>query len=126
MTYRIEKDTMGDMQVPADCYYGAQTARSLQNFAIGTETMPLEVVQAFGILKKAAAQVKKSSGARLVILNKVDLAGAERGEQRLRLGVVDDLLHRRRQGDQGRLDAGDRREVRPVLLAHRRDLLPRC
>ncbi len=62
MTYRVEEDTMGDMQVPADCYYGAQTARSLQNFAIGTETMPLEVVQAFGILKKAAAQVNGDLG----------------------------------------------------------------
>jgi fumarate hydratase class II len=62
MTYRIEKDTMGAMQVPAECYYGAQTARSLQNFAIGTETMPVEVIQAFGILKKAAAQVNGDLG----------------------------------------------------------------
>lgn len=57
MTYRTEKDTMGDMKVPAEAYYGAQTARSLKNFAIGIETMPIEVITAFGILKKAAAQV---------------------------------------------------------------------
>lgn len=71
MTYRVEKDTMGDMQVPVDCYYGAQTARSLQNFAIGIETMPLEVVQAFGFLKKAAAQVNGDLG--LLAKDKVGL-----------------------------------------------------
>jgi len=53
--YRIETDTMGAMQVPADTYYGSQTARSLENFKIGAETMPREVIRAFGILKKAAA-----------------------------------------------------------------------
>ena len=54
-TYRIERDSMGEMQVPADRYWGAQTQRSLQNFKIGTERMPSEIVHAFGILKKAAA-----------------------------------------------------------------------
>ncbi|MCF7973812.1 MAG: class II fumarate hydratase [Phycisphaerae bacterium] len=62
MSYRTEKDTMGTMQVPEQAYYGAQTARSLQNFAIGIETMPLEVIHAFGILKKAAAQVNCDLG----------------------------------------------------------------
>ena len=62
MTHRTEKDTMGDMKVPAEAYYGAQTARSLQNFAIGIETMPIEVITAFGILKKAAAQVNCELG----------------------------------------------------------------
>lgn len=52
---RSEKDTMGELQVPAKAYYGAQTARSMMNFAIGWEKMPLEIIQAFGILKKAAA-----------------------------------------------------------------------
>ena len=55
MDYRIERDSMGEMQVPADRYWGAQTQRSLQNFRIGGETMPREITHAFGILKKAAA-----------------------------------------------------------------------
>ena len=55
MKYRIERDSMGEMQVPADCYWGAQTQRSLQNFKIGGDVMPREITHAFGILKKAAA-----------------------------------------------------------------------
>jgi fumarate hydratase class II len=62
MPYRTEKDTMGEMKVPMEAYYGAQTARSMQNFAIGVETMPIEVITAFGILKKAAAQVNSELG----------------------------------------------------------------
>lgn len=55
MEYRIEKDTMGEVKVPADKYWGAQTERSRQNFQIGVETMPREITHAFGILKKSAA-----------------------------------------------------------------------
>lgn len=55
MEYRIEKDTMGEMKVPADKYWGAQTQRSFENFKIGVEKMPAEIVHAFGILKKSAA-----------------------------------------------------------------------
>ena len=57
MEYRIEHDSMCDVQVPADKYWGAQTQRSLENFPIGAgkETMPDEIIHAFGILKKAAA-----------------------------------------------------------------------
>ena len=55
MEYRIERDSMGEMQVPADRYWGAQTQRSYQNFRIGGEIMPREITHAFGILKKAAA-----------------------------------------------------------------------
>ena len=55
MEYRIEHDSMGEMQVPADKYWGAQTQRSYQNFRIGTEKMPKEVITAFAYLKKAAA-----------------------------------------------------------------------
>ena len=55
MDYRMEWDSMGEMEVPADRYWGAQTQRSYQNFQIGTERMPEEIVRAFGILKKAAA-----------------------------------------------------------------------
>ena len=56
MNYRIEHDSMGDVRVPADRYWGAQTQRSLENFPIGTEKMPVEIIRAFGYLKKAAAQ----------------------------------------------------------------------
>ena len=58
MEYRIEHDSMGEVQVPADKYWGAQTERSHHNFPIGVgiETMPAEIVHAFGILKKAAAR----------------------------------------------------------------------
>jgi len=55
MQYRTEKDSMGEMLVPADRYWAAQTQRSLQNFKIGGELMPREITHAFGILKKAAA-----------------------------------------------------------------------
>lgn len=58
MEYRIEHDSMGEVQVPADRYWGAQTERSRMNFRIGTgiETMPREITHAFGLMKKAAAQ----------------------------------------------------------------------
>ncbi len=55
MEYRIEHDSMGDVRVPADRYWGAQTQRSLENFRIGGERMPSEIIHAFGLLKKAAA-----------------------------------------------------------------------
>ena len=59
---RIEKDTMGEVEVPADRYYGAQTARSLVNFDIGDDIMPRSVVRAFGVLKQAAAQTNVDLG----------------------------------------------------------------
>ena len=52
MEYRIEKDTMGEMKVPADKYWAAQTERSHEKFRIGTEVMPREITHAFGILKR--------------------------------------------------------------------------
>ena len=55
MDYRIEKDSMGEMKVPADKYWSAQTERSFENFKIGGEVMPREITSAFGIVKKAAA-----------------------------------------------------------------------
>ncbi|MCL6456391.1 MAG: class II fumarate hydratase, partial [Gorillibacterium sp.] len=60
MDYRIEKDTMGEIKVPADKLWGAQTERSRENFRIGWELMPLEVIRAFALLKKAAAQVNRT------------------------------------------------------------------
>ena len=62
MEYRIEKDTMGEIKVPLDKYWGAQTQRSLENFNIGTEKMPVEVINAFVILKKAAAIANNKFG----------------------------------------------------------------
>lgn len=55
MSFRIEKDTLGEVQVPADKYWGAQTQRSVENFKIGGQRMPIEIVHAFAYLKKAAA-----------------------------------------------------------------------
>ncbi|WP_020526709.1 class II fumarate hydratase [Flexithrix dorotheae] len=62
MGYRIEKDTMGEVQVPAEKYWGAQTQRSIQNFKIGGHTMPMEIIRAFAILKKAAALTNADLG----------------------------------------------------------------
>ncbi|MGH9705606.1 MAG: class II fumarate hydratase [Candidatus Acidiferrales bacterium] len=59
---RVESDSMGKIEVPAGRYYGAQTARSLIHFDIGRETMPPELIRAFGILKKAAALVNQDLG----------------------------------------------------------------
>jgi len=62
MTTRVETDSMGPIEVPADKYYGAQTMRSRMNFRIGNEKMPIEIVHAFGILKKAAALTNHELG----------------------------------------------------------------
>lgn len=62
MEYRIEHDTMGEVKVPADKFWGAQTQRSLQNFKIGNEIMPKEIIYAFGVLKKAAAMANFDCG----------------------------------------------------------------
>jgi fumarate hydratase class II len=64
MSIRIEKDTMGPVEVPADKYWGAQTQRSINNFKIGGEKnrMPIEIIRAFAILKKAAAQTNAELG----------------------------------------------------------------
>ena len=60
--FRIEKDTMGPVNVPADKYWGAQTQRSKENFTIGGQLMPREVISAFAILKKAAAYANAELG----------------------------------------------------------------
>jgi len=62
MEYRIEKDSLGEVKVPADKLYGAQSQRSIDNFRIGIEKMPVEVIQAFAILKKAAAIANNKLG----------------------------------------------------------------
>ena len=62
MEYRIEHDTMGEVKVPADRYWGAQTQRSFENFKIGRQQMPEEIIHAFGILKRAAAEANLALG----------------------------------------------------------------
>lgn len=62
MKYRVEHDSIGEIQVPEDKMWGAQTQRSKENFAIGTELMPIELIKAFAVLKKAAAKVNHDLG----------------------------------------------------------------
>ena len=62
MSTRIERDSMGEIQVPADRYWGAQTQRSLQNFRIGTERLPRSLIRALGLVKQCAAAVTRDFG----------------------------------------------------------------
>ncbi|WP_312045790.1 class II fumarate hydratase [Anaerotignum sp.] len=62
MEYRIEKDSMGEVKVPVGVYWGAQTQRSFENFKISTEKIPMEIIYAFAILKKAVAQANNRLG----------------------------------------------------------------
>ncbi len=75
MQYRIEKDTMGEVKVPADAYYGAQTQRSIDNFKIAEDInkMPKEIIRAFAYLKKAAAITNLEAG--ILPKEKADLIG---------------------------------------------------
>ena len=75
MEYRIEKDTMGEVKVPIDAYYGAQTQRSIDNFKIAQDInkMPIEIIRAFAYLKKAAAITNLEAG--VLPKNKADLIG---------------------------------------------------
>lgn len=75
MEYRIEKDTMGKVQVPAHVYWGAQTQRSIENFKIARDTnrMPIEIIRAFAYLKKAAALTNLDAG--VLSQEKCDLIG---------------------------------------------------
>jgi len=74
---RMEADTMGELEVPADMYYGCQTARSLINFDIGDDKMPRRVIRAFGILKQAAAKVNSDLGQLDKKISKRIIAAAE-------------------------------------------------
>ena len=62
MDYRIEKDSLGQMQVPSDALYGAQTQRAVDNFPISGLTMPREFIRALGLIKSAAAQANSDLG----------------------------------------------------------------
>jgi len=83
---RIETDSMGEIEVPADRYWGAQTARSLIHFSIGHDLMPIEVIHGFGVLKKAAAMVNQELG-------KLDATRADliiRAAEEVASGALDD------------------------------------
>ena len=80
MEYRIEKDTLGEVKVPADRYWGAQTERSRQNFKIVGQRMPIEVIYSFAVLKKAGALVN------------AELAGLDREKADLIGRVCDEIL----------------------------------
>ncbi|GEL78845.1 class II fumarate hydratase [Tenuibacillus multivorans] len=73
MDYRIERDTLGEIKVPSDKYWAAQTQRSKQNFPIGNEKMPKEIIEGFAILKKSAARANESLG--LLETDKADAIG---------------------------------------------------
>ncbi len=62
MEYRIEQDSIGEVKVPADKYWAAQTQRSVENFKIGNQKMPIEIIKAFGVLKKCAAMTNAELG----------------------------------------------------------------
>ncbi len=68
---RIEKDTFGPIEVPGDKYWGAQTQRSLQNFKIGGQKMPWEIIQAFAVIKSSIAEVNRKNGLDPKIANKI-------------------------------------------------------
>lgn len=76
-SFRVESDSMGNLRVPADRYWGAQTQRSLQNFRIGGEKMPKPLIRALGIQKKAAAQANMELGTLKQRLGKAILAAAD-------------------------------------------------
>ncbi len=86
MEFRIEHDSMGEMQVPADKYWGAQTQRSYQNFRIGNEKMPKEIISAFAFLKKAAAL----ANFRLGKLDKEKLDAISAAADEILAGKLDD------------------------------------
>ena len=83
---RTERDTFGDIQVPADRYWGAQTQRSLQNFRIGGERFPREFIAALGTVKKAAARVNAGLG----LLDKGLLPAIEQAADEVIAGKLDD------------------------------------
>lgn len=76
---RTEYDTFGPITVPADCYYGAQTGRSIQNFDIAADTdrMPLPIIHAFGVLKRATAHANRAFGLDADIASAIETAAAE-------------------------------------------------
>ena len=87
MDVRIESDSMGDVEVAADRYYGAQTQRSLQNFAIGQERFSREMIKALGIVKKGVCPGQPRTGNPGEGSRRPDSQGGRRGRRR-RLGTI--------------------------------------
>ncbi|SDJ42521.1 class II fumarate hydratase [Salimicrobium halophilum] len=86
MDYRIEKDTLGEMKVPNDKYWAAQTQRSKENFPIGEERMPKEVIEGFAILKKSAARANEELG----LLERDKAAAIAHAADRIVAGELDE------------------------------------
>ncbi len=106
---RTESDSMGKIEVPLDRYYGAQTARSLIHFAIGKDTMPPELIRAFGVLKKAAALVNRDLGKLPEDKVQLDHPGRRRSNfrQAERAFPSAHLADRQRHADQHERQRGD-------------------
>ena len=86
MSFRAEKDTMGEIEVPSDRYWGAQTQRSLQNFKIGGEQFPREFIRAYGLVKQVAAEANSEIG----VLDKVLAKAIGEAAQEVIDGKLDD------------------------------------
>ena len=119
---RIESDAFGPLEIPADKLWGAQTERSLHNFRIGTERMPIEIVRALGLIKRAAAEVNRDLGsldARRAKAHRRGGAGHRRRQTRRAFpaaGLADRLRHadqhERQRGDRQRRQCRARRRAR--------------
>lgn len=123
---RTERDTMGEMQVPADALYGASTARAVENFPIAHQPVPADVVHAFGYLKAACADANRQLGklddkrAEVIIAAAMEVAEGKHDDH----FPVDVPCHRQRRGapdplprgrDEARLSLQSIHEVPPVL-----------
>src|SRR5690242_16674050 len=83
---RVERDAMGEIEVPDDRYYGAQTARSLEHFAIGDERMPIEIIHALALIKRACAEINLELGLLPAALSELIAQASEE----IRSGKLDD------------------------------------
>lgn len=117
MEYRIEHDTMGEVKVPAEKYWGAQTQRSFENFKIGREKMPIEIIHAFGTLKAAAAKVNGALG----LLDPERTAAIVAAAEEVAMGKLDDhfplVVYQTGSGTQSNMNANE------VIAARAREIL---
>ncbi len=120
MEYRVEHDSMGEVRVPADRYWGAQTERSHENFLIGVgiETMPAEIIHAFGILKKAAARANAALKPEKMTQKKLE--AIEKACDEVISGELDDhfplVVWQTGSGTQSNMNANE-------VIAHRANML---
>ena len=117
MKTRIEDDTMGEVEVPADSYWGAQTARSLKNFKIGDERMPRELIRALGVLKLAASRTNAALG----VLTESTAELIARAAKEVIDGVLDDhfplVVWQTGSGTQSNMNANEVIANRAIELA---------